>query len=136
MDNALTRDELLDRLRQRLKDGRYSEMLQHLSREQLQKISAALDDLAGLAPERLVESRRAAVCRVEVVVTLGDSVPDIRTGLRENSSTGGSNKLVHRHITVGTPVKIRRNGAETSGIVQRCNRDRLGYSIGIRYERA
>lgn len=136
MDSLFNRDELLEQLNAIYKDGRLQEELQALTDEQLMEIAAPLGDLANRPPERRAEARRYQLCRVEVEIPLGGDSFDTQTGLQEDRSAQGASILVPKRIREGTRVKVRRNGEDAVGTVQRCERDGFGYAIGVRYDPA
>jgi hypothetical protein len=134
MDAGSARDELLERVQDLLVDDSHAEELRGFSEEQLREVAEALGQLAAWTPERRSEHRKPVMCRVEVAVPMEGEKPGVHLGLQEDSSVSGARVLLQRALSVGTRVKIRRNGAEMTGTVQQCTREKFGYAIGIHYD--
>lgn len=134
MDVTPAREQLVERVHALLLNEGQLEALQDFSDVQLRELAETLGGLAEWTPDRRSENRKAVMCRVEVIVPTGTQSVGTQIGLQEDISASGARVLIPRAVSVGTRVRVRRNGDETMGTVQQCNREKFGYSIGVHYD--
>ncbi len=133
MADAFNREELLNRLKPLMHDQRYGEILHLMSDLQLKVLAETFDDLSRWKPERRDTERRAVMRRVHVSPAEGNGFR-AQYGLQQDISTNGMGLFLSRPVPLRSRIKIRFNGKDSVGVVQRCQEDKGGWTVGVMLE--
>jgi len=133
MADGFNREELLNRLMPLMHDPKYGEILQLMTDAQLKILAETFDDLSRWKPERRDTERRAVMRRVHVSPAEGNAFRTLY-GLQQDISANGIGLFLSRPVPLRSRIRIRFGGKDTVGIVQRCQEERGGWTVGVMLE--
>jgi len=133
MADAFNREELLTSLMPLMHDPKYGEILQLMSDAQLKILAETFEDLSRWKPERRDTERRAVMRRVHVSPAEGNAFRSLY-GLQQDISARGIGLFLNRPVPLRCRIRISFDGKESVGIVQRCQEEKGGWTIGVMLE--